>query len=105
MNKGDKSYLPKEILRLVAYCPLCDAPAQPTSVRVLREQDDMQLIHIDCSHCHSSILSLVVQSSFGLTSVGLVTDLKSDEVMNFKAQNQVTADDVINLHNLFYPSK
>ncbi|MFZ5391469.1 MAG: hypothetical protein ACOZAJ_04325 [Patescibacteria group bacterium] len=102
INDGQFSQIPKEILHLVSYCPLCQAPARPKRIRVLQAKEDSQLIHIDCSSCHSSILALVMNSSYGVASVGLATDLTEEEVMYFKDSASVTTDDVIAIHDLLY---
>jgi len=87
-----------EGLRLISYCPLCEASYNPLRARVLEERDDAHLVHIQCASCGSSIVALVLSSGLGLTSVGLVTDLTSDDVLHFKDVGRVTADDVLSVH-------
>ncbi len=101
-NDGQFDRLSKEILQLVSYCPLCQAPARPQKIRILEAKEDSQLIHVDCSSCHSSILALVINSNYGVASVGLATDLSEEEVIRFKEASLVTADDVIAIHDLLY---
>ncbi|MBU1039373.1 hypothetical protein KKC17_04100 [Patescibacteria group bacterium] len=101
-NDGKGNQLSKEILHLVSYCPLCQAPARPKKIRVLQTKDDNQLIHIDCSLCHSSILALVINSGYGVTSVGLATDLTDEEAMHFQNSPKITTDDVIAIHDLLF---
>jgi hypothetical protein len=67
---------------------------------VLEERDDAHLVHIQCATCGSSIVALILSSSVGLTSVGLITDLTGDDVLHFKDVGRVTSDEVIELHNL-----
>ncbi|MFA4819085.1 MAG: hypothetical protein WC621_04545 [Patescibacteria group bacterium] len=95
-------YLPNDILRLISFCPLCETPGKPVNARILEERPAGDLIHIQCSNCHSSILALVVNSPLGVTSIGLITDLTSDDVLRFKDKGGVTADEVLQAHQLLY---
>ncbi len=87
-------------LRLISYCPLCERSYNPLKARVLEERDDAHLVHMQCAACGSSIVALILSSSVGLTSVGLITDLTGDDVLHFKDVGQVSADEVLELHNL-----
>lgn len=98
------NHLP-EVLRLISYCPLCEAVYSPLKARVLEEREDAHLLHIQCSSCHSSIVALVLSSAIGITSVGLVTDLTGDDVLRFKDEQALSADEVLALHHLIYPSR
>ncbi|MBI5466144.1 MAG: hypothetical protein HY974_02565 [Candidatus Kerfeldbacteria bacterium] len=93
-----------EVLRLISYCPLCEAAYSPLQARVLEEREDAHLLHIQCSHCHSSIVALVLSSAIGITSVGLVTDLTGDDVLRFKDAEALNTDEVLSFHHLLYPS-
>lgn len=95
-------YLPNEILRLISYCPLCESQTKPLRARVLEERADGNLIHVQCANCRSSMLALVMNSPLGVTSIGLVTDLTSDDVLRFKDNLGLEADDVLAVHQLLY---
>lgn len=96
--KRKSHHLSGDGLRLISYCPLCETSYNPLRARVLEERDDAHLVHMQCSACGSSIVALIMSSSLGITSVGLITDLTSDDVLHFKDVGRVTADDVLNLH-------
>jgi hypothetical protein len=89
-----------EVLRLISYCPLCEATYSPLRARILQEREDAHLLHIQCSNCHSSIVALVLSSAIGVTSVGLVTDLTGEDVLRFKDAEALSADQVLSLHHL-----
>ncbi len=67
---------------------------------MVEENDEAHLIHIECRNCGSSIVALVLTGTMGISSVGLVTDLTSEDVQRFKGGNEVTVDDVIDLHQI-----
>lgn len=90
-----------EGLKLVSYCPVCETRYNPMEARLLGEQGETQLLHVQCRKCRHSILALVLVNQMGASSVGLLTDLSYEDVMRSKAHTAVTVDDVIQVHTLF----
>ncbi|MBI3120102.1 MAG: hypothetical protein HYZ08_00640 [Candidatus Kerfeldbacteria bacterium] len=90
--------LPQESLRLISNCPLCNTAYNPNSARILEERDDAHLLHIQCRRCESSIVALIVMGGVGVSSIGLITDLSSDDVLQFKQGRPVSVDDVLDLY-------
>lgn len=89
-----------EGVKLISYCPLCEMSYNPQEARVLGEKEDSHLLHIQCGNCSNAIIALVLISSVGVSSVGMVTDLAFDEVNRFKNAAGVSTDDVIEMHHL-----
>jgi len=89
-----------EGVKLISYCPLCESSYNPQAARVLGEKEDSHLLHIECGNCANAIIALVLISSVGVSSVGLVTDLRFDEVHRFKHATPISTDDVIEAHHL-----
>jgi hypothetical protein len=89
-----------EGVRMISYCPLCESSYKPQEARVLGEKEDSHLLHIRCGKCGNAVIALVMITSTGVSSVGLVTDLHFDEVDRFKRSETVTTDDVIEAHHL-----
>ena len=100
MQPKQNPYLPNEGLKLISYCPLCNMQYNPLSAKILDERDDAHLVHVECRRCGSLIVALVLTGGIGISSVGLVTDLTSDDVLKFKDVGSVQMDDVIELHSL-----
>ena len=82
----------------ITYCPVCNLRYDPLEAKVLQEGKNSHLLHIKCRHCKSSILALIVSNNLGLNSIGLITDLSSDDVVKFKKDKVITHDDIIELH-------
>ncbi len=101
--KRKSSYLSGGNLRVISYCPLCEAAYNPLRARVLDEHDDAHLLHIQCARCGSSIVALLMSSLVGITSVSLITDLTGDDVLKFKDAGSVTSDDVLACHVALTP--
>ncbi|KKT35000.1 MAG: hypothetical protein UW24_C0017G0009 [Parcubacteria group bacterium GW2011_GWA2_44_12] len=83
--------------RLISYCPLCSKHYDSKQVNVIDENEMYHLVHVVCEHCNSTILALVVTSSVGISSLGIVTDLTPHDVIRFKNSSHITVDDVLNI--------
>ncbi len=86
-------------LRLNGRCPICNTMYDLNRFKILAERDQNVLTYIQCSQCGSALLSLLTMNPQGLQAVGLVTDLSSEEVMNFEQGKAVSTDDVISMHD------
>lgn len=88
-----------EGIKLVSYCPLCETQYNVRKAKVLEEHEDAQLIHIKCTKCKASVVAVIVMNQMGVSSVGLVSDLTSDEVAKFGNMHTISADEVLAIHN------
>lgn len=87
-------------LRLVSYCPVCETRYNPMQAKLLGEDGETRLLHVQCRKCHHSILALVLVNQVGASSVGLLTDLTYEDVLKFRANRLVSINDVIDVHNV-----
>ena len=86
-------------LRLVSYCPVCETRYNPMEAKMLGEDGETRLLHVQCRKCHHSILALVLVNQVGASSVGLLTDLTYEDVLKFRTNRLVTINDVIETHH------
>ncbi len=86
-------------LRLVSYCPVCETRSNPMNARMLGQDGETHLLHIQCHKCQNAFLALVLVDQVGATSVGLLTDLAYDDVVRFGKERSVSINDVISIHN------
>jgi uncharacterized Zn finger protein len=84
--------------RIVSYCPLCETEFNPMEARVLDESAEASLVHVRCKECRNAMLTLVLMTKAGVSSVGLVTDLSYDDVVKFKEGSGISVDDVMGAH-------
>jgi len=87
-------------LKTILYCPVCSTHYNSLCTRILEEKENTHLIHMECLKCGTSVVALVMLEGVGLNSVGLITDLTSQDVLKFKNSEFITLDDVIDLHLL-----
>lgn len=94
-------FTPAEGLRVIAACPLCDERYTPLQAHVLDAREGAHLLHLECRHCGGAVVAAVRSDQVGVSSLGLLTDLTSDDVVKFKdAVGTTEPDDVLDLHQL-----
>lgn len=85
-------------LRLVSFCPVCEIRSKSMRANTLASQGDTKLMHIQCHKCQNTFLALVSVNQVGASSVGLLTDLTHEDVLRFRAHQDVSVNDVIAIH-------
>lgn len=89
-----------ESLRLITHCPICRVKYNPVEARVIEEGTDAHLVYVKCHSCGKAILAVVVEGGVGVQSIGMVTDLSSEDVRRLRRSRPVCGDDVLDLHEL-----
>lgn len=87
-----------EGIRLITACPLCNTHYNFLEAKVLDARGENHLLYLQCVKCFTAIVVLVLMSDVGMSSIGLVTDLTSDDVVRFKSVEPVSSDDLLILH-------
>ena len=87
-----------EGIKIISQCPVCRTSYNPLESAVIDEADSYHLLYIKCRRCHASVLALVMTNVFGLSSLGLVTDLDKHEVLRLKEAESISADEVLDFH-------
>lgn len=94
-------FLPAEGVKVIAACPLCHVRYEPLQAHVIDQRDDAHLLHLACSNCGGAVVAAVRRDALGVSSVGVVSDLTSDDVVRFKdAPTFISTDDILELHGL-----
>lgn len=93
---------PDENLKVITHCPVCHYHYNPVEAKLLAENDGAHLLYIKCQRCQSAVLALVLMSGFGLSSVGLITDLESQEVAKFQQAKAISGDEILELFSLLH---
>lgn len=56
-------------------------------------------MYVECEACASSVVLGVVKSVPGLvTTIGMLTDMKREDIARMRTLSPLTADDVIEMH-------
>ena len=85
-------------MKLVQQCPLCETVYEPLEIKVLNETDNKHLDHVTCAKCKHSEAALITHNPNGVSSLGLITDASSDDILRFVEVDAVDFDDVISWH-------
>jgi hypothetical protein len=93
-----------EWLGFILKCPICGYKYNLEKTKVLEsDQDDVLneariLIHSDCQKCKSSVMFNVEIRGPEVFSVGMVTDLTSNDSSKFMGKGPITSNEIINIH-------
>ena len=87
---------------LMTHCPVCNLRYDPLEARVVRENGAHHLVHVSCRFCRSAILAIIVASTTGINSIGLVTDMTVDDVSKFGESQPLTSDDVLEAYQFLH---
>ena len=85
-------------VKLVSACPLCRKQYSSEDAYIVDEQQGVFLLHNTCKNCGSSIVAALVAGSHAVSTMGLVTDMTSEDVKKFKDAEPISCDDVIDCH-------
>lgn len=88
------------IRRLVSTikCSVCGEGYDGANVRVLGHDDDVWFVSAYCPTCgsHSLVAAVINEGPFS----ELITDLTEDEFDRFSEADEITTDDVLDIHDL-----
>ncbi len=84
--------------RVMQSCPLCHTVYDKQYARVLAGHGNANLVHTTCARCRSAVVALVVTSKSGTSSVGMLTDMNYDDALRFHADDAISIDDCVTLH-------
>lgn len=94
----------EEGLKIIANCPVCHFRYDSAETRIIDENDGAHLVYLKCQRCQSATLVLLMANNFGVSSIGVLTDLDSHEVLKFKDLPEVNSDDVLSVYHFLQNS-
>ena len=96
-----------KILQWLAYiikCPVCGQKYNADQTKVIDSGEDKPvnsrslLVHTDCERCKSSVVFSIAIDGPEIFSIGMVTDLTSQDTSKFKNREPITSDEVLATH-------
>lgn len=79
-------------------CPFCESEYAAESVCSLKQTEDAELAHLVCETCGHAVMVLIGVSEFGMSTLGIVTDLTVDDAKRTVEFPEISPDDVLNFH-------
>lgn len=96
-----------QILQWLAHilrCPVCGQKYSAEQTKVIDGGDDRPmisrsvLVHTDCDKCKSSVVFSIAIDGPEIFSIGMVTDLTSQDSTKFKNAQPISSDEVLATH-------
>lgn len=84
----------------MSQCPLCKKQHSTEDARILSKKNGAHLVHITCPHCANAVLAVIVVTQLGLSSVGMMTDLDTEDVVRLRQNKPVTEDELLTFHTV-----
>ncbi len=89
------NFNPSLNLRLIRRCPICNIEYKQSMIQVLDENEFGLLTYATCNSCGSNLLTKFSSLPQGVVGNAILTDLKSEEVLEFAAGDDISDDDVL----------
>lgn len=93
-----------EWLAHILRCPICGHRYSLEQTKIIDSKENKPsfganlLVHTDCDRCKSSVVFSIAVDGPEVFSVGMVTDLTSQDTLRFKNTKALSANDVLSLH-------
>ena len=97
----------KKVMAWLGYilrCPVCSFRYNLRNIKVLESEQDEKisearlLIHSDCQKCKSSVMFNIDINGPEIFSIGMITDLTSQDSAKFSGYEPIGIDDCIRIH-------
>jgi hypothetical protein len=91
-------------LAYILKCPVCGQRYSPEQTKIIDTGEEKPLngrsllVHTDCDRCKSSVVFSIAIDGPEIFSIGMVTDLTSQDTSKFKNAQPITSDEVLATH-------
>jgi hypothetical protein len=92
-------------IKILSRCPACQTEHNLAKTIIIDETEEAHLLYIKCSKCQSGVVASISPGSFGMVSLGVVTDLNALEIKEVKNQEKVSKNDVLAFYSYFKNKK
>ena len=85
--------------RFLGNCPICDRKFANSDIIPIEEEKTINTVYAECQKCESSIVLGIIKNVPGLvTTVGMLTDMKFEDIGKMANMPSLTANDVLEVH-------
>lgn len=81
--------------RHLVTCSLCGEKYRHDRTVVLEENEMSTTFHLTCHNCNTAVLIFVSNNQQNIVSLGMATDMNSNEAVRFFGGEHVTQEDVL----------
>ena len=104
-GKISPQFRPEILRRLLQNCPICGKKYVPWKAKIVDSADEAELMFIECGNCYGSVIALVMAMGPVISSIGLITDLNFSDLIYLKNSEQISSDNLLELHNILRENK
>lgn len=82
------------------FCPVCNKKHVDDNIRTVASKGQIVVVHITCTFCNSLSLAMFSMQNHqeSYVTMGMLTDLKYEEVLDMVKDGPMTADDVLEIN-------
>ena len=85
--------------KFLGNCPVCSAKFSSSKSSQIGEFEGVRTLYVECKKCSSSVVLGIVKNMPGvITTVGMLTDMKREDIERLDHMRPITADDVLEMH-------
>ena len=95
--KNSRSW--REALKFIHKCPVCGASYAPECAQVITQKRAANLVHISCDACRGNFVALILATSRGISTIGMVSDLTYDDIGRAYMSEPIGVDELIEGRN------
>ncbi|HEX7586426.1 MAG TPA: hypothetical protein VF390_02230 [Patescibacteria group bacterium] len=81
-------------------CAVCNSGFDKSGLVTLEEQNQKTTLHVTCAKCGTASIIFLSISQSGVAGLGVATDLNTEEAIRMFGREAVSADEVIDMHQL-----
>ncbi len=90
---------------LIGKCPICGASQDQLKISLVEEGEAGHLLFLSCRKCLTNFIAIANFGALGINVVSFATDLQQEEVGKFWRGEEVTSDDILELHQALEDKK
>lgn len=86
-------------LKFLGSCPICSKKFSPSRASQIEKAGPMETLYVECAMCGSSVVLGVVKNVPGLvTTIGMLTDMKKEDIARLRHTPPISFDDILEMH-------
>ena len=88
--------------KFLGNCPICNKKFSASRASEIDKIDAVYTLYVECQKCGSSVVLGVMKDMPGVvTTIGMLTDMKREDVDRIGSLPPITHDDVLKIHKYF----
>lgn len=86
-------------------CPVCGSQRKDLFFEPVSSNKNRTAIYVSCEECLTAIVFFISQNEMGMMTIGVLTDLNSNEAKDFFGSKPISENDIIDVYEYLNSSK